>query len=196
MAVGMTKFYKKKLRASKKVTPHDLMALESRVRTELRANAYDAANNHVVLTEGQVFAWQYLVDHYKKHNSKDIFGQICYWGAWSPAAARPGETCSYTHISWSAASLLVLFVGLMITLYLWGQLAHEEDDTSQKGKPLTTHDMESGVTRPTQVIGYKFRALSIIAFGIQVLSGVSCAIDFVTLGMDELKPTNHLPYAV
>eukprot|EP01083_Nonionella_stella_P036118 98559_1 len=100
VALGMTKYYKKKLSSSKKVNEHDLMAVESRVRTELRNNAYDEANNHVILTEGQVFAWKYLVNHYKKMNSGKILGQylaneqdviekaaIFYWGEWLSAAA-------------------------------------------------------------------------------------------------------------
>ncbi len=81
-----------------------------------------------------------------------------FWGAWLSAAARPGETYSYTHnwpheplagneptpavILWSAISVLVLWVGLMLTLYLWGQLPYE-DDVSHRGKPLTTQDLES-----------------------------------------------------
>eukprot|EP01083_Nonionella_stella_P291355 991439_1 len=118
--------------------------------------AYDVANNHVVLSVGQVFAWKYLVNHYKMLNSKKIFGQFLakeqdvidtaaffYWGAWLSAAERPGETYSYTHywpheplagneptpavILWSAAGVLVLFGGMMITLYMWGQLAYEDD---------------------------------------------------------------------
>eukprot|EP01083_Nonionella_stella_P118963 355348_1 len=86
------------------------MAVESRVRTELRNNGYDEAKNHVVLTEGLVFAWKYLLNHYKKMNSGKIFGQFLdkeqdvidtetffNWGAWLSAPARPGETYIYTH---------------------------------------------------------------------------------------------------
>eukprot|EP01083_Nonionella_stella_P115878 343914_1 len=123
------------------------MAVESLVRTELRNNAYDEANNHVVLTEGQEFAWKYLVNYYMKMNSKNFYCQFIakeqdvfdtaaffYWGAWLSAAARPGETYSYTHkwpheplagneptpavILWSAASVFVLFVGMMFNLFM------------------------------------------------------------------------------
>eukprot|EP01083_Nonionella_stella_P188741 696398_1 len=48
MAVGMTKFYKKKLRDSKKVTPHDLMAVEYMGDlSELTTNAQDVGNKQL-----------------------------------------------------------------------------------------------------------------------------------------------------
>jgi nitric oxide reductase subunit B len=225
MADGMMKYYQDEFGAS--LTAHDELAIESRVRIELRDNKYDAANNQIVLTAGQVSAWDYLIAHYKKMNSRKIFGQVLakeediinsvaffYWGAWLSAAARPGEVYSYTHnwphepaagnvptpavILWSAVSVFVLCVGMMITLYLWGQVKHEDEEFSHKGKPLTTQDLESGVVRPTQVICYKFFVLSIISFAIQVLAGVACAIDFVSLGAfgDSLKVTDYMPYSV
>ncbi len=72
----------------------------------------------------------------------------------------------------------------MTTLYLWGQLSHEDDDITHKAKPLTTQDLESGIVRPTQQLCYKFFVLSMIAFLIKVLSGAACAIDFVQGNLD------------
>ncbi len=175
-----------------------------------------------------------VIEHYKKwndpSNGNKIFGQVIekeseikdmctffYWGAWLSAAARPGETYSYTHnwpheslagneptpavISWSAISVLVLWVGLMTTLYLWGQLSYEDDDITHKGKPLTTQDLESGIVRPTQQLCYKFFVLSMIAFLIQVLSGVASAIDFVQVngkigGYNTVSFLKLFPYQV
>lgn len=122
-----------------------------------------------------------------------------FWGGWVSAADRPGETFSYTHNwpydpdagnvptlatwLWSFASILVLFVGIMAVLYVYGQLK------AMPGKPfgnaangtalLTTYDLEKGYVRPTQRATYGFFALSVIVFGIQVLAGIISATDFV-----------------
>ncbi len=145
-ALGMGKFYESQVLETK-----DEVGVSC-----ARNNAYDIEKNVVVLNDAQVYAWTAVRDYYRKHNNPktNIFGQIFsdsdvdmsafyLWGAWLSAAARPGETYSYTHnwpheplagnestpavILWSAISVLVLFVGLMITLYCWGQLAHEDD---------------------------------------------------------------------
>jgi len=75
------------------------------------------------------------------------------------AAARPGEAYSYTHnwphdplilnsptpavILWSALSVLVLWLGLMLTLYVYGQFENDQDDdgTLEMRQPLTTQDL-------------------------------------------------------
>eukprot|EP01084_Bolivina_argentea_P008103 15154_1 len=68
------------------------------------------------------------------------------------------KTYSYTH-NWPhdpyneqtlAISVLVLFIGLMVTLYLWDQLSYEDDDITHKGQPLTRQCLESGIVTPTQ----------------------------------------------
>src|SRR3972149_4528167 len=61
-----------------------------------------------------------------------------FWGGWASAANRPGETYSYTHnwpydpdagnyptmptLLWSFLSILALFAGAMLVLYVYGQL--------------------------------------------------------------------------
>eukprot|EP01084_Bolivina_argentea_P170381 295262_1 len=79
----------------------------------------------------------------------------------------------------------------MLTLHLWAQLSYEDDDITHKGKPLTAQGLES-IVRPTS--HYKCFVLSMIAFIIQILSGVSCAIDFVKVNgkLGEHNTTSFL----
>eukprot|EP01084_Bolivina_argentea_P127764 225932_1 len=118
MAVAMNKYYEPKI-TEKNVL--DAYAIKGRVRAELRNNAYDEGKNVIVLNDAQVYALSEVIEHYKKWNDPSncnkIFGQviekeseikdICaflYWGAWLSAAARPGDTYSYTH-NWPHESL-------------------------------------------------------------------------------------------
>lgn len=123
-----------------------------------------------------------------------------YWGGWVTAANRPGEKYSYTHnwpfdpeagntptsatYIWSLLSILILFVGIGLTLYVYGQMKvlfpePFEDLKDNQSQILTTPDLESGVVRPTQKITYRFFALAMILFGLQILAGILCATDFV-----------------
>jgi nitric oxide reductase subunit B len=123
-----------------------------------------------------------------------------FWGGWVSAATRPGKDFSYTHNwpydpdagnvptlatwAWSFLSILVLFVGIMIVLYVYGQMKaiapnSKPFDGSGGGMALTTYDLENGYVRPTQRITYGFFALAVVIFGIQVLAGIVSATDFV-----------------
>lgn len=120
-----------------------------------------------------------------------------YWGAWVAAANRPGETYSYTHnwpydpdagntpttatFIWSAMSILGLFLGIGIVLYVYGQMKsmHYDPFNGNTGTSLTTHDLENNYIRPTQRGTYKFFALAIVLFALQVLAGIIGATDFV-----------------
>jgi nitric oxide reductase subunit B len=122
-----------------------------------------------------------------------------FWGAWVTAANRPGELYSYTHnwpydpdagnlpttdtYFWSAASILVLFLGIMLVLYAYGQMKvifpepfGIKDDTE---KLLTTTALEEKHILPTQRSTYKFFVLAMILFGLQITAGIVCALDFV-----------------
>ena len=119
-----------------------------------------------------------------------------YWGGWVAAANRPGETYSYTHnwpydpdagntptsanYIWSIISILALFLGIGVVLYVYGQMKSLGGEPfSGNGTSLTTHDLENEYVRPTQRATYKFFALAVILFGIQVLAGIISATDFV-----------------
>ena len=122
-----------------------------------------------------------------------------YWGGWVSAANRPGETYSYTHnwpydpsvgnvattatFIWSMVSIFFLWIGISVILYVYGQMKMQEvdvfDSSESGGHSLTTADLENGYVRPTQKATYKFFALAIICFGIQVFMGIVGAKDFV-----------------
>lgn len=131
-----------------------------------------------------------------------------FWGGWVCAAERPGEPYSYTHnwpyeplvgntptqatLVWSTLSILALFLGIGVVLYVYGQLKTIGDpfDPHGKQKPLTTPELEADeqYVRPTQRLVYKFFAFAMIVFLLQVLAGILCANDFVRtdklLGLD------------
>ena len=113
------------------------------------------------------------------------------------AAQRPGEEYSYTHnwpydplagnypttavVLWSLISIMVLFIGISITFFIYGQFKDEveEEEDERDWQPLTTQDLESNVVRPTQRACYKFFVLAMVAFAIQTFAGIACLIDFV-----------------
>ncbi len=135
-----------------------------------------------------------------------------FWGGWVAAANRPGETYSYTHnwpgdkdagnsptaatFFWSVFSIFALFVGVMIVLYAYGEMKEQpvdvfESSNENGGQSLTTYDLENEYVRPTQRATYKFFALAIIVFGVQIIGGVIAATDFVRPGgvsLNELIP--------
>ena len=134
------------------------------------------------------------------HTEVDKMAAFLFWGAWVCVADRPGETYSYTHnwpydpeagnrpttqnMMWSVISIFLLFLGTMFVLYVYGQIraTHPEPFNkvgSGKGQWLTTDDLEKGTVRPTQRATYRFFAFAVILFGLQVLSGIICATDFV-----------------
>jgi nitric oxide reductase subunit B len=115
-----------------------------------------------------------------------------FWGGWLSAANRPDCDYSYTHnwpydpeagntptaevLIWSTVSIFILFLGLMTTLFVYGQFQEEDDNDRQS---LTTEDLENDIVRPTQPECYKFFVLAMVAFVIQTFAGIACAIDFV-----------------
>lgn len=130
-----------------------------------------------------------------------------YWGAWVAAAQRPGKDYSYTHnwpydplvgntpteatVVWSILSVLALFLGIGVVLYIYGQMRMIGDPFETASRPgLTTRELESGLqrVRPTQRLVYKFFAFAMVVFLIQVFAGVLSANDFVRtdrlLGID------------
>ncbi len=125
-----------------------------------------------------------------------------FWGGWVAGATRPGESYSYTHnwpydldagnvptmptVLWSFLSILVLFAGVMLVLYVYGQMKELPGDpfNGANGGTLTTAELERGYdfVRPTQRATYKFFAFALILFLVQVLAGILSAEDFVSGG--------------
>ena len=124
-----------------------------------------------------------------------------FWGGWASAANRPGETYSYTHnwpydpdagnyptmptLLWSFLSILALFAGSMLVLYVYGQMRDLPGDPFNNGggtgSTLTTIELEKGYdfVRPTQRATYKFFGFAVILFLVQVVAGILSAEDFV-----------------
>ncbi len=135
-----------------------------------------------------------------------------FWGGWVAAANRPGEDYSYTHnwpydpeagnfattetFVWTFVSIFALWIGIMVVLYVYGQMSEQPVDVFEahsgvNGHSLTTSDLENGYVRPTQRATYKFFALAMIVFGLQVLGGVISATDFIRpfgINLNELIP--------
>ena len=127
-----------------------------------------------------------------------------FWGGWVSAANRPGEIYSYTHnwpydldagntatsatVLWSFLSILGLFAGTMLVLYVYGEMktlpGGGDPFNVSNGGTLTTVELEKGYdyVRPTQRATYKFFAFAVILFLVQVLVGILSAEDFVKGG--------------
>ncbi len=138
-----------------------------------------------------------------------------FWGGWVAAANRPGEVYSYTHnwpydpeagnyattatMVWTFISIFALWIGIMVVLYVYGQMKMQPVDLFDTqggtgGHALTTSDLENGYVRPTQRSTYKFFGLAVVVFGIQVLAGIISATDFLRpFGIDL---NNLVPFTV
>lgn len=122
-----------------------------------------------------------------------------YWDSWVASADRPGNSYSYTSnwpydpaagntpptslMMWSFISILVLLVGIMVVLYVYGQMKAMPGspfNMEARNQLLTTPDLEKGYVLPTQRATYKFFALAIALFGVQVLAGILGAMDFAS----------------
>lgn len=132
-------------------------------------------------------------------NPKDIdnLSSFFFWGAWVASSNRPGENYSYTHnwpydpsvgntptsevIAWSFISMGLLFGGIMLLLYVYGQMKELPGDPlkiNPKKQILTTYDLENDVIRKTQKKTYKFFMLAVSLFVLQVVVGILMAADF------------------
>lgn len=152
----------------------------------------------------------YISDPQQLHDLSAFF----YWGAWAASTNRPGLDYSYTHnwpydpsagnyptkdtFMWSFLSVLVLFIGIMVVLYMYGQMKADSDNPFAESLRtdilLSTPDLEKGYIRPTQRQTYKFFALAAVAFGLQVLAGFLAVMDFAHPFHE--KVAGVLPYTV
>ena len=146
-----------------------------------------------------------LANYITDPNDLRALAAYFYWGGWVAGAQRPGEAYSYTHnwpydpdagnvpttpaVLWSFLSILVLFAGAMLVLYVYGQMKELPGDpfNGANGGTLTTNELERGYefVRPTQRATYKFFAFAVILFLVQVLAGILSAEDFVSGGPGE-----------
>jgi len=147
-----------------------------------------------------------VMGHISNPEDLKALASYFFWGGWVAGANRPGEIYSYTHnwpydpavgnsptfanIFWSVLSIFALFAGIMLVLYVYGQLKEVTGNPFKDNSwTLTTRDLEKGYereyVRPTQRATYKFFAFAIILFLVQVLVGILSAEDFVGGGPGE-----------
>lgn len=146
-----------------------------------------------------------------EQNLRDV-AAFFYWGGWVSAAQRPGKDYSYTHnwpydpaagnyattdtFIWTFISIFCLWIGISVVLYVYGQMKDQPVDVFEtqgnvEGHSLTTSDLENGYVRPTQKATYKFFALAMVCFGLQVIGGIVGAADFIKpfgINLNELLP--------
>lgn len=160
------------------------------------------AFNELLIHYSRMFSDPSYPEHFQQGYitaQEDIEGltSFFFWGGWVAGANRPGETYSYTHnwphdpaagnspteavYLWSTISIFALFLGIGGVLYVYGQMKSRQYDPFHSGRErsLTTDDLEKTTVRATQKATYKFFALAVIAFGLQVLAGIIGATDFV-----------------
>lgn len=129
-----------------------------------------------------------------------------FWGAWVCSVERPGTGYSYTHnwpydpgagnlptpptMLWSILGMLGLIIGLGFVLYYYGQLNQLSEEYYAKGasEMVTVPKLLQFRPTPSQRSTFKFFAVGILLFLIQVLAGVLTVHDFVgfttILGVD------------
>lgn len=115
MSEYMNDYYKSRLNTGDN-SEFTVKGAQEQVRSEIKTNRYEKANNRVTLTESQITALSSLQEYYKnvfmnpKHsdsfkpagyinNEKEIkaLTAFFFWGAWVCGTERPGEKYSYTH---------------------------------------------------------------------------------------------------
>ncbi|MDX1684454.1 MAG: cbb3-type cytochrome c oxidase subunit I [Saprospiraceae bacterium] len=138
-----------------------------------------------------------------------------FWGAWVCATQRPGESFSYTHnwpydpkagntptspvVLWSVLGLLGFVLACGIVLYFIGQynqLPNKFFKPSQ-GDLLTEEKVNKFEPTPTQRATFKFFAVAILLFLLQVVSGIITINDFVNfLGFFGIYPSEAFPITI
>lgn len=118
-----------------------------------------------------------------------------FWGGWVCVVDRPGFDFSYTHnwpydesvgnvpttanIIWSLIGILALFLGLGAVMYVYGQF----DELPGEKMEATSHEdarpLGTGPTFATQRATYKYFAVAVGLFFIQVAAGVLTIHDFL-----------------
>lgn len=135
----------------------------------------------------------YLTDPEEIRNLSGFF----FWGAWVCSVERPGSVYSYTHnwpydpqagntptpstMLWSILGLFGLILGLGWVLYYYGQFDQLSDEYYAKGsgEMITLAKLLKFSPTPSQRATFKFFAVGMLLFGVQVLAGVLTVHDFV-----------------
>lgn len=119
-----------------------------------------------------------------------------FWGAWVCGAARPGTDASYTHnwpydplagnrptsgsLLWSVVGSLALLVALGGVLFAHGRMGQASGWQPGNGAQAATRTVVDGQgVTPSQRATYKFFAVAMALFLVQVAAGVLTVHDFV-----------------
>jgi len=149
---------------------------------------------YVTKNDGQGFPPKnFLVDKTKIEELAAFF----FWGAWVCVAERPGKNFSYTHnwpydpgagntptspvILWSVLGMLAFVLMCGIVLYFIGQYNQLPNKffSPPKRDLFTIARVANFKPTPTQRATYKFFAVAILLFFVQVLSGFVTLNDFI-----------------
>ncbi len=158
--------------------------------------------------EGSFPPKDYITNRQEVENLASFF----FWGAWVCAVERPGSNFSYTHnwpydvaagntptspvILWSVLGMLAFVLMCGIVLYYIGQYNQLPNKFFKPaGKDLLTAEKVANFKpTPTQRATYKFFAVAILLFFVQVMSGIITINDFVNfLGWFGINPSEVFP---
>ncbi|NUQ24142.1 MAG: cbb3-type cytochrome c oxidase subunit I [Saprospiraceae bacterium] len=162
-------------------------------------------------TEGSFPPQDYITNRQEVEDLASFF----FWGAWVCAVERPGKNFSYTHnwpydaaagntptspvILWSVLGLLGFVLACGIVLYFIGQynqLPNKFFKPSEKDL-LTAERVGNFKPTRTQKATYKFFAVAILLFFIQVSSGLITINDFVNfLGFFGIHTSEAFPVTI
>lgn len=136
-------------------------------------------------------------DFIKSKESTSNLATFYYWGAWVCVTSRPGETFSYTHnwpfdpmagntptspvILWSVLGMLAFVLMCGIVLYFIGQYNQLPNKFFKPPtRDLFTIDRVAKFTpTATQKATYKFFAVAVLLFFLQVCGGLVTINDFI-----------------
>lgn len=158
--------------------------------------------------EGSFPPKDYISDRQEVEDLASFF----FWGAWVCAAERPGSDFSYTHnwpfdpdagntptspvILWSVLGMLAFVLMCGIVLYYIGQYNQLPNKFFKPASKdlLTEQRVRDFKPSKTQRATYKFFAVAIVLFFVQVLSGIITINDFVNfLGFFGIYPSEVFP---
>lgn len=158
--------------------------------------------------EGSFPPKDYITDRQEVEDLASFF----FWGAWVCAAERPGSDFSYTHnwpfdpeagntptspvILWSVLGMLAFVLMCGIVLYYIGQYNQLPNKFFKPATKdlLTEERVRNFKPSKTQRATYKFFAVAIVLFFVQVLSGIITINDFVNfLGFFGIYPSEVFP---
>lgn len=179
--------------------------------------AFDYLKNYyydfyVANNDGQGFPPKnFLTDKTQIDNLSAFF----FWGAWVCVAERPGKHFSYTHnwpydpqagntptspvILWSVLGMLAFVLMCGIVLYFIGQYNQLPNKffSPPKRDLFTIGRVSDFKPTPTQRATYKFFAVAILLFFIQVLGGFVTLNDFINwLSFIGIQITDSVPVNV